>query len=734
MKKREFKQEKQIRSKAGNAKARSGKHAGKEKFDAAYYTEKIRAALTRCGKKPIGAKELAAKCRSQRGASDAYAAALGALVASGEVVERKHTYVGAAESGCFKAEVTRLSRTFGFCKRLEDETEFFVPGKFLLGAMTGDQVLMRPIPSRTGEPEGEVVSIMVESPAQLTGMIVEEDKHCYLLPDTMSKSRISIAHSGNCAFAPGDKVLAQISHRGTRHAEHRARILFSYGCAQQAASCAEAVIAVSGIPTEFPEEVITQAEKLALAGVQPADLVHRMDLREECIFTIDSAESKDLDDAVSIQRRGEGYRLGVHIADVSHYVRGNTPLDMEALHRGTSVYYADKVIPMLPKCLSNGICSLNPGEDRLAFSAIMDLDKEGQLRAYSFHKSVIRSRVKGVYKEINTILAGTQTPEIAEKYAEVTESLLLMNELADKRLADRDRRGAPSLDAPESKLILNEDGVCVDVQPRTRGRSELLIEEFMLLANESAARVAREKSIPFVYRIHENPSPEKLERLEEVLNRMNIPHPVLDEVRPCHFAQILKNAKDSPLLPALNNLLLRSMAKAKYAPTPVGHFGLALADYTHFTSPIRRYPDLAIHRILSDVVLGYSKDWFDKRYAAFVQHASERSSAAELRAMTAERDCEDCYKAEYMLAHIGEEFDAVIASVTDFGFYVELPSTVQGLVHVGSLPEGEYTCDGAIHLTEQRSNTVYTVGQAVRVRCDKADVNSGNIDFSLVTD
>ena len=215
---------------------------------------------------------------------------------------------------------------------------------------------------------------------------------------------------------------------------------------------------------------------------------------------------------------------------------------------------------------------------------------------------------------------------------------------------------------------------------------------------------------------------------------MNIPHPVLDEVRPCHFAQILKNAKDSPLLPALNNLLLRSMAKAKYAPTPIGHFGLALADYTHFTSPIRRYPDLAIHRILSDVVLGYSKDWFDKRYAAFVQHASERSSAAELRAMTAERDCEDCYKAEYMLAHIGEEFDAVIASVTDFGFYVELPSTVQGLVHVGSLPEGEYTCDGVIHLTEQRSNTVYTVGQAVRVRCDKADVNSGNIDFSLVTD
>ena len=438
MKKREYKQEKHGRGKGSAPKPHGGKqNTGKEKYDAAYYTEKIRSALARSGKKPIGAKELAAKCRSQRGASDAYAAALAALLASGEIVERKHTYIGAAEGGYFRAEVTRLSRTFGFCKRLEDETEFFVPGKFLMGAMPGDQVLMRPIPSRTGEPEGEVVTILEESAAQLTGMIVEEDKHCYLLPDTMSKSRIGISRTGNCAFAPGDKVLAQISHRGARHAEHRARILFSYGCARQAASCAEAVIAVSGIPTEFPEEVITQAEKLALAGVQPADLVHRLDLREECIFTIDSAESKDLDDAVSIQRRGEGYRLGVHIADVSHYVRGNTPLDMEALNRGTSVYYADKVIPMLPKCLSNGICSLNPGEDRLTFSAIMDLDKDGGLRSYSFHKSVIRSRVKGVYKEINTILAGTQTPEIAEKYAEVTESLEIMNELEEKRLADR---------------------------------------------------------------------------------------------------------------------------------------------------------------------------------------------------------------------------------------------------------------------------------------------------------
>lgn len=712
--------------------AKTGKKdGGKERFDVAYYEDKIRGCLQKNGKKPMAPKDLAAKCRSQRGKSDNYGIALRRMRQSGEVLEKRHSYVLSEALGCFRAEVVRLSQTFGFAKRESDGVDYFVPGKYLMGSMPGDLVLMHAIASRTGEPEGEVVAVLETASAQLTGMLVEEDGVRYLQPDTMSRSRIGLAREGNAACNVGDKVLAEISYRGQRHAEHRVRILLSYGSAENADSCARSVISLAGIPTDFPEEVLAAAEKLSIAGVQPSDFLHRLDLREQCIFTIDSAESKDLDDAVSIERHGKGYRLGVHIADVSHYVRGNSPLDCEALNRGTSVYYADKVIPMLPKALSNGICSLNPMEDRLTFSAIMDLDAEGAMTHAEFHKTVICSRVKGVYKEINGILAGTETPEIAEKYAVVRDTIQLLEELTDRRLLARKKRGAPSLDAPESKLILNENGVCVDVLPRTRGKSEMMIEECMLLANEAAAKLAREREIPFVYRVHENPSAEKIERLEDTLSRMGVSYPQFTTVKPAHFAQILENAADSPLLPALNNMILRSMAKAKYAPEPIGHFGLALEDYAHFTSPIRRYPDLAIHRILTDLTVGYDKAWMDKRYTAFATHASERATMTEVRAMNAERDCEDCYKAEYMQAHIGESYDAIIAGVSDFGFYVALPNTVEGLVHVHSLPEGQYSSDGVLTLTEELSGTRYTIGQPVRVTCIRADVNSGNVDFSL---
>lgn len=704
-----------------------------EKFSMEHYQNKITTFLQKTGKKPMLVKELAAKCRSNRGKGDQFDAALKDLIHTGVVVDRKRGLNLSACLGYFTAKVSRLSRTFGFAVRQDNEVSYFVPGKFLMGSMPGDLVLMHEIPSRSGEPEGEVVSVLQTNTAQLTGMIIEDEGRCFLLPDTMSKNQIRLMPDGNAPFEVGDKVLAELAYRGNRHADHKVRILMSYGSANCAASCAMSLLAVGGIPSEFPREATLEAEKLSKAGVQPADIVHRLDLRDLPIFTIDSAESKDLDDAISISRKGDGYRLGVHIADVSHYVRGNSALDKEALNRGTSVYFADRVIPMLPKALSNGICSLNPNEDRLSFSAIMDLNAEAELTHYEFHKSVICSRVKGVYKEINAILAGEESPEIAEKYADLRESITLMDELADKLIANRKRRGAPEIETTESKLILNEDGICCDVVPRTRGKSEMLIEEFMLLANESAARLAKEKKIPFVYRIHETPAPEKVERLTELLPRMGVECPQFTTIKPRHLAQILIEAKEkqNPLLPVLNVLVLRSMAKAKYAPEPVGHFGLALEDYAHFTSPIRRYPDLAIHRILSDLTAGYDAAWMEKRYTAFAVNASDRATATELRAMIAERQCEDCYKAEYMLAHIGECFDATIVSVTDFGFYVELPNTVEGLIHIHALPAGEYESDGVMTLTDHLSGKQYTMGQPIRVQCTKADVNSGNVDFAL---
>ncbi|MBR6925471.1 MAG: VacB/RNase II family 3'-5' exoribonuclease, partial [Oscillospiraceae bacterium] len=519
-----------------------------------------------------------------------------------------------------------------------------------------------------GKPEGEVISIVETADATITGVLDQEYRELFIIPDTMSKTAVRVVEN-ECGAKLGDKVIARIIARGTSHSAHKAAIVSTFGSSEKASSCAMALLKVSGISLEFPADAQAEAKKLSEDGIRPEDLKKRLDLRDEIIFTIDSAESKDLDDAISIARTDTGYQLGVHIADVSHYVKGNSPLDKEALVRGTSVYYADRVVPMLPKELSNGICSLNPGEDRLAFSCLIDLDKQAKIKGYKFHKTVIRSAVKGVYKEINTILDGTATDETKQKYARVNDNIFIMNELADILMENRDKRGAPSLETSESKLIINENDICVDVVPRTRGKSEMIIEEFMLLANQCAANLARTSKIPFVYRIHEDPSLEKLADMKDFLTRMNIEFPHFSEVKPAHSAEILKNNRDNEKFPVINNILLRSMAKAKYAPDPVGHFGLALEDYSHFTSPIRRYPDLAIHRILTDLTSGCDAEWLTKRYQSFVTNASERSTSTEITAVKIERDCEACYMAEYMKAHLGEEFEGIISSVTDFGFY-----------------------------------------------------------------
>lgn len=708
---------------------KNDKNFTSDKYSTESYRNKILTFLLKSGKKPVPLKELAAKCRSSRGNSKNFNDAMNELIVSGEIYERRRGFVRTEILGYFKAKILRLNRTFGFMEKCDTQEEIFVPGKFLCGAMPGDIVLANYIESRSGSPEGEVIDILQPTEANLSGIIIEDAGMQYFLPDSMSKTPVRII-PGDAVYKTGDKVLAQIAFRGRRHAEHKAKIVFSFGSALRASSCSEAIIAESGVVPEFPENVLHEAKKLAAAGVWADDYKDRLDLRDQIIFTIDSAESKDLDDAVSIERTADGYTLGVHIADVSHYVRGNSPLDKEALERGTSIYYADKVIPMLPKELSNGICSLNPDEDRLTFSAIMNLTKDGILKDFKFAKSVIRSRVKGVYSEINSLLDNTADDTIREKYSGLEDTIKIMDELADILIANRKKRGAPEIETTESKLIIEND-ICQGVKPRTRGKSEMIIEEFMLTANEAAARLARENEVPFVYRVHESPSPEKISDLKDGLRRLNVEIPSFSEAKPVHLAQILENAKEKPVYPVVNMMTLRSMAKAKYEPEPKGHFGLALEDYAHFTSPIRRYPDLAIHRILSDIVNGADKEWLDKRYSGFVQRASQRSTETEIRAMNIERDCEDCYKAEYMQQHIGEVFEGLISSVTEFGFYVELPDTIEGLVHVNSLPEGNYIYDGYFSLADEYSSTTFTVGDRVRVMVAGANVNSGKIDFEI---
>lgn len=698
------------------------------------YTRKILKSLEKAGAKCLDKKELEAKCKANKGNAAAYNAALKELLRLGDVCIRRKGFGLSKLFGYYSAEVVRLSGTFGFVRpEYDGADDVFIPGKFLLGSMPGDRVLYREIPSRSGKPEGEVVDIIEESDSRLTGKIISDDGILFLLPDTMSRTPIRINRRQSVEYNEGDKVLAEICIRGKRHAEHMAKVIFSFGNSDTADSCAKAMIALHGVTEEFSFEAMQEAQSVP-RGTLPTDeeLSHRLDLRDMPIFTIDSAYSKDLDDAVSIERTKNGYKLGVHIADVSHYVRPKSPLDMDAISRGTSVYYADKVIPMLPKELSNGICSLNPQEDRFAFSALMELDEHGEIVKYDFKKTIIRSRVKGVYKEVNKILSGEADEFLKLKYSEVIDMIPIMDELCDVRIRERDRRGAPEIETTESELVLDGNGICVDVKPRTRGKSECIIEEMMLLANEAAAKFAAEKELPFVYRVHEKPSMEKIENLEHVLVRLGVGVPDFSNVKPVHLAQILKNAKGTPVYPVVNVMVLRSMAKAQYDTQPIGHFGLALEDYAHFTSPIRRYPDLAIHRIMSYYCECKNSEKVNKRYKAFVTEAAKASSDSEVRAIMLERDCEDCYKAEYMQQHLGEEFEGIVSGISDFGFYVQLPNSVEGMVHVRTLPEdGEWYNDESISFKEAFGNREYRLGDTVKVQCVKTDVNSGNIDFEL---
>lgn len=705
-----------------------------QKTDVTTFKKKIITFLQTNNKKTIPISELETKCRSKKQGHENFMNAFDELRTDGIITVRKGMKVGlCSRLNMYPATVTKLSRTFGFAKT-DDGIEYFIPGKCMLGAMPDDRVLISDIPSRSGEPEGEVIDIIKFGSSVMTGKVEFIDGKYYLVPDTASKNHITIVKEDSVKFNNGEKVLAEIVFRGRRHSEHKVKITSVFGHSEQASSCAKSILMIHGAPDEFPEEVLKEARKIAEGGVQEYCFNNRENLCNMNIFTIDGAESKDLDDAVSVEKTDSGYLLGVHIADVSHYVRGNSNLDKEAMKRGTSIYYADKVVPMLPKELSNGICSLNPNENRLTLSAFIKLDNEGKIISYRFCKSVIRSRVKGVYSEINSILDGSESAEIAEKYSAVRNEIFLMNELADILIAKKKRRHAPELETTESKLVIDENGICCAVIPRQRGKSEEIIEEFMLTANEAAAKLAREKKVPFVYRIHEAPPESKIETLHEILPKLGFDCPHFTEFKPVHASRILESAKGTDKFEAVNLLVLRSMSKAKYSVEPVGHFGLVLDDYAHFTSPIRRYPDLAIHRIITDILAGYNNEWLNKRYSGFAMNSAERSSDAEIRAITIERECEDCYKAEYMKSHIGETFTARISGVTEFGFYVQLPDTVEGLVHIRTLPEGEYDYSEPVSLTERFSGVSYTLGQTVQVICSAVNVSDGIIDFVLDDD
>ncbi len=695
------------------------------------YKKLIVSKLKRSGKKPVRYKELLRDCKRKHFDIDKFNDTVASMKRTGEITETKYGFSLGEKRKERSCKVVRINRTFGFVQDLETGVDYFVAGKYLMGAMPGDIVKVRVFKGKGESLEGEVTAVEQENYSRFMGEIVNEFGQLRIVPDTMCKSSMSFDNPQGLELHEGDKVIAEITHRGKRHSEHSCVITASYGSSMRASSCALCVVEINGLTPVFPPQVIMEARNVSDYSQIDKEIPKRLDLRDLPIFTIDGADTKDIDDAISVTRTKNGYELGVHIADVSHYVLPKSELDNEAFKRGTSVYYANRVIPMLPKELSNGICSLNPGEDRLAFSCIAQLDKQGHITSYKFAKTVIRSRVKGVYSEINEMLEGYNSRSNSVKYQQVADQLPVMLELADILKATRLERGCPELETAEGKLIIDENDRCVDVVPRTRGRSEEMIEDFMLVANECAARFGFDKKLPFVYRIHEEPSEEKTEGLKQALVQLNIQYKIGQHTTPGDIAAILKQVKDTPLAPIVNSIALRSMSKAKYSTEPVGHFGLVLDDYAHFTSPIRRYPDLAIHRIMSDYLSGEKTEDIARKYSKFSYAAADQATKTEITAMEVERSCEDCYKAEYMLGHVNEEFDGIITGVTDFGVFVGLENTCEGLLHIDQMQEGLYKSDEMISLKNYSTGQTYTLGDKIRVKVMGSNVNSGKIDFTL---
>ena len=686
---------------------------------------------------PCTVKELKQKFGGERGADRKVMEALDELVREAVVCQRQGVFFTVRSGRADKAllcKVVKLGKNFAFVMLEDGTSDIFIPGRFTKGAMPGDDVLVEKFehPRVEGSDEGAILAILTEK-NDLVGTVRRVEGRLRFVPDDCPAITMPLARDCEGGAKDGDKVAVEILNRGNRQEDHRVGVAMRFGSSDEAKRCAKALLYAKDIRTRFPDKVRDEAKKFEGAEVSEKDCEGRMDLRALPIFTIDSAETKDIDDAISLTRTSDGgFELGVHIADVSNYVKPGTELDNEAFSRATSVYYADQVVPMLPKALSNGICSLNENELRLAFSCLMRLDKEGNLTDYRFVKSIIRSRVKGVYSEINALLAGTADAEIKAKYADVIDQLPAMKELYGHRARLRKERGCMDIESGEVKLILDENGRCIDVKKRTSGESESMIEEFMLLANQCAAHFARVKQIPFVYRVHEEPNAEKLERLHALLQACGInDHFAKDVPTPKELSAILEGVRGTPYEQIINTGMLRCMSKALYEEKPKGHYGLVLKDYAHFTSPIRRYPDLAIHRIMTDMLKGTEKETMILRYTDFAERASKQSSEREVIAMQIERKAEDCYKAEYARRHLGECYEGTISGVTQRGLFIELDNGVDGFVPASSLtPSGTSLTEG-VRLTDPASGKTWSLGDKMMITIVRADVNLGKIDFEV---
>ena len=680
---------------------------------------------------PMKIKELAMLLDVPREKRDELKEVLDALVADGKVGLSKRGKYGKPEAFTLVGTFCGHAKGFGFVTVEGMDQDVFIPAEKTKDAMHGDTVQITASPASKGKrPEGAVIKVIERANQTIVGFYQKNKNFGFVVPDNQKiNADVFIPQGKDMGAVTGHKVVVCLTDFGGERKNPEGIITEIIGHVNDPGTDILSIVKAYGIPDEYPPEVMKQVSRIP-DEVAKEDMAGRKDIRDWRTVTIDGEDAKDLDDAITISRENYGYKLGVHIADVSHYVTEGSPLDEEALNRGTSVYLVDRVIPMLPHKLSNGICSLNAGTDRLALSCIMEIDPQGRVLGHEIAETVIRVDRRMTYTAVNAIVTD-RDEKTMEEYADFVEMFDLMKELADILREKRRQRGSIDFDFPESKIILDEKGRPVDIKPYERNAATEIIEDFMLMANETIAEDYFWQELPFVYRTHDNPDPEKMKRLGVFINNFGYTIRTHDgEVHPKELQKLLKKIEETEEETLISRLTLRSMKQAKYMPVCSGHFGLAAKYYTHFTSPIRRYPDLQIHRIIKENLRGGLSEKRIAHYDKILTGVTIQCSATERRAEEAERETIKLKKCEYMSKRIGEIFDGVISGVTNWGFYVELPNTVEGLVHVNEL-HGDYYVfnEERMELRGEMSGKTYKLGQKIQVVVTGTDRLTKTIDF-----
>lgn len=680
---------------------------------------------------PMKLKELAMLLGVPREHRDELKDVMDALVSDGKVGISKRGKYGKPEHTAMVGVFSGNARGFGFVTIEGREQDVFIPADKVGEAMHGDTVQLV-ISEQNGarRAEGTIVRVTEHVNRDIVGYYQKSKNFGFVIPDNRKIDKdIFIPQGKDMGAVNGHKVVVRVTNYGGGRQKPEGIITEIIGHVNDPGTDILSIVKAYGLPEGFPDPVMEQVERIG-DEVTAGELAGRKDLRGWQTVTIDGEDAKDLDDAITLTREGEGYRLGVHIADVTNYVTENSPLDKEALERGTSVYLVDRVIPMLPHKLSNGICSLNQGTDRLALSCIMEIDAKGNVTGHEVAETVINVDRRMTYTAVNAVITLRDEETMAE-YEGFAELFDLMKELADQLREKRRQRGAIDFDFPESKIILDAKGRPIEIKPYERNAATKIIEDFMLLANETIAEDFFWQDLPFVYRSHDKPDSEKMKRLGMFINNFGYSiRTQQGEVHPKELQKLLDKIEGSDEEALISRLTLRSMKQARYTPVCTGHFGLAAKYYTHFTSPIRRYPDLQIHRIIKENLRGGLSDKRIQHYDKILQGVSAKSSSQERRAEEAERETIKLKKCEYMSRHIGEVYEGVISGVTNWGFYVELSNTVEGLVHVNEL-HGDYYLfnEERMELCGEMSKQVYKLGQKIWVEVTGTDRLARTIDF-----